>query len=162
MKASASETMWSGVLKPRVWMSGTSLVGALNHKNTELFKRPSEGMQELAHSTGALHKVLTENAEVWSTAAVEEWRRLCDKRDVDTSVRGVVDGTPLLADVQHVIALANDIRMKWERWSSAFGCLGTAMVALSAVLCGGAVLSDDHGVKCEMVSHRVPLTPQHP
>ena len=97
MKASASETMWSGVLKPRVWMSGTSLVGALNHKNTELFNRPGEGTKELAHSIDAL-----------PCATSTTWTPLFE---------GVIDVTPLLADVQHVIALANNIKMTWERAS---------------------------------------------
>ena len=86
-------------------------------------------MQELAHSIDAL-----------PCATSTTWTPLFE---------GVIDVTPLLADVQHVVALANDVKVTWERWSSAFGCLGTAMVALSATLSGGAVLSDDYGVKCE-------------
>ena len=79
VKASTSETLWSGISKPQVGMSCASLSDALNHKNTELLNRPGEGMQELARSTEAVHSVYTENADVWRRSLAKEWMYLYEK-----------------------------------------------------------------------------------
>ena len=106
-------------------------------------------MQDLAHSIDALHNVFTENKEVWHPSLVEQWTSLYEKYSMNSRIQGVTNGITTPGDVKLFIDFLKDLQTDWDRWSVVFGGLGTAMVALSAVLSGSAVLSSDYGVKCD-------------
>ena len=111
-------------------------------------------MQDLAHSIDALHNVFTKNEEVWHPSLVEQWTSLYEKYSINSRKQGIINGITTPGDVKLLIDFLKDLQTDWDRWSVVFGGLGTAMVALSAVLSGSAVLMDDTGVMRNQVEMR--------
>ena len=148
VKRSATETLWSGISKPQVWKSSTSLAGALNHKNTELYNRPGHGKIwriPLTPCTTSSPKTKKYGIRLWWSSGPS----LYEKYSINSRIQGIINGITTPGDVKLLIDFLKDLQTDWDRWSVVFGGLGTAMVALSAVLSGSAVLSSDYGVKCE-------------
>ena len=109
---------------------------------------------ELAHSMKAMNSVFTENTRVFAPSLVEEWTCMFDKFQMTAVLEGLTFRTALLMDRVQLLNFLEDVKDNWERWSVVFGCLGTGMVALSAVKSGSAVLTNEDGVMRDQADMR--------
>ena len=158
--ATPSETLWSGFTVPGIW-SSTLLGESLSDPNSELFNRPGHGMLELSHSVSATHNILNDDENVGAPSLVNAWNELYGKYQIASATEGL-RANDALGDVQSFAEFVRTLQEDWSRWSVVFGCLGTGVVVLSAVLSGCAVLKDDYGVKCRPGSHSKVLLIPHP
>ena len=113
---------------------------ALDSQEYRVVQSTRRGSDGVSTPLKAVHSVVTENMDVFAPSCSRSsrwplrWKGLCRK-----------------AFLMDLVQLLNCLEVKdsWKRWSVVFGCLGTGMVALSAVLSGIAALADDHGVMRE-------------